>query len=147
MASLPAPGPGLLPDKDLGLIRDVAYSELTSSNINGGKTMNDGGAPLPLTPPLGPTWSTNSPPDPLISVDSHEQSWGRLFGHAIPKDELPSLIEAVFSDRKAAEAVDRLRGDDVQVFIDVIYKVRRHIVYLQRIRLIHFSFDLLHSSG
>ena len=34
-----------------------------------------------------------------------------------------SLVKAIFSDRSAAEVVKRLRGGDVQTFVDVIDEV------------------------
>ena len=94
--------------------------------------MSDG-VPLPSSShSLDRTRHTNSLPDPSVSVDSHEQAWRRLIGPAVPQDELSSLIETIFSDRKATKEVDRLQGSDVQVFIDVIYGVGRQIVYLRK---------------
>ena len=95
--------------------------------------MSDVGVPLPPSShSLDHTRHTNSLPDPSISVDSHEQAWRRLIDHPVPQDELSSLIETIFLDRKTAKAVDRLQGSDVQVFIDVIYGVGCQIVYLQK---------------
>ena len=94
--------------------------------------MSDGGALLPL-PSLhvDPTWRANDPPEPLVIIDSRKQAWQRLVGRTAPQDELPSLIEAIFSGRKATEMVDCLRGDDAQVFIDIIDGVRHHALQPQ----------------
>jgi len=46
-----------------------------------------------------------------------------LISGAIPQGELPSLIEMVFSDDKAANTVGSLQGSDVQALIDGIDKV------------------------
>ena len=123
----------MLPDENLRFINDAAYPVLTSCSITSAKAMSDVGVPLPPSShSLDHTRHTNSLPDPSISVDSHEQAWRRLIDHPVPQDELSSLIETIFSDRKAAKAVDRLQGSDVQVFIDVIYGVGCQIVYLQK---------------
>lgn len=87
-------------------------------------------SPLPCHDPLRDTVDLH---DPSAAIDSHQQAWRRLIDHNIPEDGLSSLIETIFSDRKAAEVVDRLRRSDARVFIDVIYEVRRHIIYLRRI--------------
>lgn len=85
--------------------------------------MNDDGTFLPR---LNPVQHTANPPHPSIIAKSREQAWQRLIGSAVPQDELPSLIETIFSDRKAAEMVDRLQGSEAQAFIDVIDGVRHH---------------------
>jgi len=46
-----------------------------------------------------------------------------LISGAIPQDDLPSLIETVFSNEKATDMVGCLQGSDVQTLIDTIYKV------------------------
>jgi len=68
----------------------------------------------------------NDLPDPSIPIDSHKQAWQQLINRTIPQDELPSLIEAVFSDRKVINMVDLLQESHAQAFIDVIDGVRHH---------------------
>jgi len=85
---------------------------------------NDGGAPLPPPSP-GPD-PTRHPPDPSIAVDPQERAWQRLITRAVPHDELPSLIETIFSGRQS-NVVDRLSGSDAQASIDVMDEVRHHV--------------------
>ena len=95
-----------------------------SGNVIGGKAIGDGGAP---------SLHTNDLSDPSIPVDPHERAWQRLISCAVPQDELPSLIESIFSDKKTADMVDRLQGSDVQAFIDVIDGVRHCNLCFRRI--------------
>jgi len=67
----------------------------------------------------------DTPPDPSIVIDPQEQAWQRLITCAVPRDELPSLIETIFSGRRS-NVVGRLRGSDAQAFIDIMYEVRHH---------------------
>lgn len=67
-----------------------------------------------------------TPPDPLIAVHPNERALQHLLSHAVPQDELPSLIGAIFSDSQATDAIDSLRGSDARTFIDVIDEVRHH---------------------
>ena len=60
------------------------------------------------------------------TIDSYEQAWQRLISRAVPQDELPSLIETIFSDRRRTDMVDRLQGSDAQAFIDVVDGVCQH---------------------
>ena len=64
------------------------------------------------------------PPDPSVVLDSHNQALQRLISRAVPQNELASFIGTVFSDRKVTDLLGRLRGSEVQAFIDVIDKVR-----------------------
>ena len=87
--------------------------------------MTDAGAPLPTPPPgLNPT---RHPPNPPIAIGSKEQAWQRLIARAAPRDELPSLIETIFSGK--TDVVDRLGESDAQAFIDVIDEVCYHTLY------------------
>ena len=90
-----------------------------SSNVIGGKAIGDGGAP---------SLHTNDPSDPSIPNDPHGRAWQRLISCAVPQDELPSLIELIFSDKKTVNMVDRLQESDAQAFIDVIDGVRHRIL-------------------
>ena len=47
----------------------------------------------------------------------------RLVSSATPRDELPSLIETVASNMKAADVVNNLQGTDAQAFVDVLDQV------------------------
>ena len=94
---------------------------------------NDGTSLPPPSPSLDPALHTNNPLDPSIPIGSHEQAWRRLISRAVPHDELPSLIQTIFSDRKTVEMVDYLQGGDTQAFIDVIDEVRHHIFRLRGI--------------
>jgi hypothetical protein len=49
-----------------------------------------------------------------------------LINDTVPQAERASLIEASFSSRNVTDMVHRLRGSDVQAFIDVIDEVRYH---------------------
>ena len=63
---------------------------------------------------------------PIRTPHSPDQTWQRLISNAVPQDELPSLIETVFSEENIADLVDSLQGEHVQTFIDVIDAVRDH---------------------
>jgi hypothetical protein len=47
-----------------------------------------------------------------------------LASGAVPQSERVSLLEAIFSDRKATDMARGLRGSDAQTFIDVVDDVR-----------------------
>ena len=79
------------------------------------------------SPCLGHAQHANGLPDSFATADSHEQPWQLLIDPTIPQDELPSLIEAIFSDRKAADMVDPLQESDAQAIIDVIDEVRHQV--------------------
>jgi len=87
---------------------------------------NNGDAPS--RPPSLLLDSTRYLPDPSIAVDSQERAWQRLITRAVPRDELPSLIETVLSGRKT-DVADRIRGSNAQAFVDVLDEVRHHIHY------------------
>ena len=63
--------------------------------------------------------------DPPIAIDSQEQAWQRLITRAVPLDELPSLIETIFSGRET-DVFNRLKGGDAQAFIDIMDEVPYH---------------------
>ena len=81
---------------------------------------DDTALPLP-SPGLDPTQHL----DPPIAIDSHEQAWQRLIARTVPLDELPSLIETIFSGRET-DVVNRLKGGDAQAFIDIMDEVPYH---------------------
>lgn len=114
----------MLLDENLGLVEDAAYPVLIGYNGTGREvTSDDDVISSPPSPCLDPARHTDDSPGPSATADFHEQAWQRLISRAVPRDELPSLIETIFSDRKATEAVDRLQGSDTQAFIDVIDRV------------------------
>ena len=49
---------------------------------------------------------------------------GRLIRRAFVSHELPSLIEAIFSDEDKGDTISCLHGDEVQTFIDVVDEAR-----------------------
>ena len=91
--------------------------------------MGDGGTPSPLPSPChNPTQRVKGSPGPSMVTDSHEQKWQRLISGAAPQDELPSLIETIFSN-KTTNIVDRLQESNAQAFINVIDGVRHQTLY------------------
>jgi hypothetical protein len=77
------------------------------------------------------------PPDTPIVLDSHDQALQLLISRTVPQNELASLIETIFSNKKVTDVVDCLRGGEVQTFIDVIDEVRHHTHPSQSYRLIY----------
>jgi len=82
---------------------------------------------LPPSPGLDPTQNL---PDPPIPVGSQEQAWRRLIARTIPRDELPSTIEAILLGRET-NVVDLLTGSDAQTFIDIMDEVCYHTPYFR----------------
>jgi len=60
-------------------------------------------------------------------VDREPPAWKRLVTYALEAQERVSLITDIFSEQDEPEAVEHLRGEDAQAFVDVIDKVRSHI--------------------
>ena len=129
----PAPPPVLSPDDNPGPIEGAAHLMLMDIDTVG-TTVSGGGAP--------PS-DANGLPDPPTATDPHKQAWQQLISPTTPQDELPSLIETIFSDRKTMDMANPLRASDAQVFIDVIDGVRHHVLISGR--LVGYKFDLLHS--
>lgn len=123
------PAPTLFLDKNFNPTEDVAGLMLIGCSATGGQALGDGGVVSPLPSPcIGPSQRTNHPPDPTFLIDSYEQAWKRLISRAVPRNELPALIEVIFSGRKTSNIVDRLREGDAQAFVDVVDEVRHHAV-------------------
>ena len=80
---------------------------------------------LPLSLPPGDTNHLSEPP--LVS-DSGGLALQRLVSRVIPQDELPSVIETIASNLKAADIVKRLRGNDAQTFADIIDQACHHVI-------------------
>ena len=53
---------------------------------------------------------------------------GRLVKRAFTLDELPSLIEVIFSSQDESDTIRSLLGDDVQAFVDVMDKARPTVI-------------------
>lgn len=97
----------------------------TSRSIAGEMAVGGDVASMLLpSPSLDSVPHTNDPLGSSTAIDSYEQAWQRLISRTVPQDELPSLIETIFSDRKRTDMVDSLQGSDAQVFIDLIDGVR-----------------------
>ena len=94
-------------DGNLGLAVDAAPSVLIGSGV-------------PLPPHRGNMNHVFGPP---LVPDLYKRTLQRLVSRAAPKDELPSLIETVVSNMRAADIVELLQGSDVQTFIDVVDEV------------------------
>ena len=89
--------------------------------------MSNDNTPLSLPlPGLDPTRHI----DPPIAIDSQEQALQRLITRAVPLDELPSLIDTIFSGRDT-RVVNRLRGGDAQAFVDIMDEVLHYIHYFR----------------
>ena len=63
-------------------------------------------------------------------IDPQEQVLQRLITRAVPRDELPSLIESIFSGRKT-NVVYRPRGSDARAIIDAMDEVHNHTLYFR----------------
>lgn len=72
---------------------------------------------LTLPSPLGD--KKHSSKLPLVP-DSNKLALQHLISRAVPQHELPSVIETVFSNVKAADVVKCLQESDAQTFIDVL---------------------------
>ena len=79
----------------------------------------DAGPPLPI-------------PGPSLVLDSDKRALQRLISRAAPDDEFVSLINAVFSSRKASNIVGCLGENDAQPFIDTMDEVCHHASRLRR---------------
>ena len=123
----------MLLDQNLGLPdEDIAHPVLSDRGVTEENATSTGYPYLPLpSRRLDPTPRTNYFPDPSIATDSHKQAWQRLISHTIPHDELPSLIEAIFSDREAVKSGECLQENDAQAFINILDEARYHILYLR----------------
>jgi len=112
-----------------------------SSGGNNRNLITEGVAAVPF--PYDPAQDTNPPAD----TNSYDQAWERLISCVVPQNELAPLLETVFSDEKVHDVVDRLQGDKVQTFIDVIDAVRHHALPPPKDRSIDHRFNFLHSVG
>ena len=65
----------------------------------------------------------NQPSEPALIPDFDKRILQRLVSPEVSKDELPPLIATIVSNMKASDIVECLKGNDAQVFIDVIDEV------------------------
>ena len=79
---------------------------------------------------------------PLIS-DSGIQALQRLVGRAVPRDDLPSVIETIVSNMKTTSIVECLERSEAQIFIDTIDEARHHTIPLLGSRFTDPHFNLL----
>ena len=117
-----APVRSLFLDRNFGLIEDaVPHVPISSGFISSGPT--DGGdIRLPLL--QGDTNRLSKPPPVL---DHDKQALRHLLSSAVSQDELPSVIETIISNAKAANTAGSFRGSDAQTFIDIIDEASYHI--------------------
>lgn len=79
--------------------------------------------PLPL-----PSGDGNQSSKLALIPDSDKRILQRLVRREVSRDELPSLIETIVSNMKAADIVECLKGNDAQIFIDVMDKVSHQTI-------------------
>ena len=112
-----------------------------SGEINRGPTGESG---LFLTSTPG---DTDHPYEPPFAPDPNKRALQRFIGRTAPQHELPSVIEAIFSNVKTADIVECLQESDVQTFIDLLDEVRHHAIPSLRNWCIDFCSNLLISVG
>ena len=78
-----------------------------------------------LLPPPSPQ-ETGRPSQPSLTLDSWEQALQRLIDGALPRYELATVIDSIYSSQEATDIVGRLQERDAQTFIDVIHEVCDH---------------------
>ena len=117
----PLPSKFALGGKDFGLVEGATHPAFIGCSVTYGKAMSNDDTPLPLPSPGL---------DPSITIDSQEQAWQRLITRAVPRDDLPSVIETILSGRKS-DVADRLREGDAQAFIEIMDEVRHHAHYFR----------------
>ena len=84
----------------------------------GGSGLMELGEPLPLQ-----AEDTDHISEPPFIPGAREQTLRRLVNGIVPRDELPSVIESIVLNVKAAEIVKCLQRSDAQTFVDVVDKV------------------------
>lgn len=99
-----------------------------------------GGSGLFLPSPPG---DTNHPSEPPLMPDPNQQALERLIARAVPQHELPSVIEAIFSNVKAANIVKCLQESDIRTFVDVWDEACHHAIPPLRNLFIDLCFNLL----
>ena len=109
------PTPSFSLDESLGLVDGATTSvPIDYSGINS-VSFGESSQPLPLPP-----GDTNNLSELPLIPDSGGLALKRLVSRTVPQDELPSVIETIVSNLKAADIVEQLRGNDTQTFVDII---------------------------
>ncbi|KAF9643932.1 kinase-like protein [Thelephora ganbajun] len=114
-SSSPAPAPSSSLDWNLDVLEDAASLVLADSGCVDRDCLNESSLSLVLSPV-----DTNHPSASPLLLDSDKRALQRLVSRVVSHDELPSLIETIVSNVKAADIVQCLQGSDAQAFIDVI---------------------------
>ena len=84
-------------------------------------------SPNTLTQRSSSTTSTlHATPGPFILVDPKSSAFRRLINHTFSPHEIISLIGVIFTSEAEINIIRDLRGDDAQMFIDVVHGVRPH---------------------
>lgn len=84
-------------------------------------TASESGLLFPLFP-----GDTNHQSETPLVADADRRALERLVSRVIPQGELPSVIETIISNMKAANIVESLQGNDAQTYIDVIDEACHH---------------------
>ena len=93
--------------------------------INSGGIARESLGQRGLPPPL-PLVDTNHPSGPSLVSGSDRQALKRLVSRTVPQDELPSVIETIASNVKAANIVKELKGNDPHTFVDILDEACHH---------------------
>jgi len=79
---------------------------------------------------------STTPPDykcldvPTLSfVDSKLSACRQLISYTFSPHEIVSLIEVIFTSKAEINIIRGLRGEDAQMFIDVVHEVRPRFVF------------------
>ena len=81
--------------------------------------------------PSEPLAVSDTDPNPAsgsmpTAASSHEQVLRRLTTRLFSHDELPSLLETIFSNRELTHMVHSLQRDDAQIVVDILDKACYH---------------------
>ena len=86
-------------------------------------------SPNTLTQRSSSTTSTlHATPGPFILVNPKSSACRRLINHTFSPHEIISLIGVIFTSEAEINIIRDLRGDDAQMFIDVVHGVRPHFL-------------------
>lgn len=78
-------------------------------------------------------------PQPTPPSDRRAPAYGRLISRAFSPHGVIALIEAIFASPDEVKMISRLRGDNAQIFIDVIHEVSLHTPSVSGRGLIAFT--------
>ena len=94
----------------------------------------ESGASLAPPPPTS-CGTLIAPPNSFFHLNSNRSAFGLLIGRAFDPRELPLLVEAIFSNKDERDTIRRLRGDDAQIFIDLMDEARSAFAHHRDARL------------